>query len=453
MSLLLAPQHPSVALQSALCSPPQRTALRQARRGRRHRRRGPDGFNYARDSAGVRSGGVSVRACALGEALEDSATSSSAAAAAAVENDSELRECLEAIFRSDTPDTAELARYDGFSGDSGGRAALLAPCDADEMRADEADAGMPLLEDNVRERRFEVHPNFAGWRLDQFLSFRVGRMSRTLAQKVIKYSDLTIEPATRNKAKPSTRLHAGEVVVLREHLGAERVQDAEVRVLYKDSAVIILNKPAGMLAHQSTKVRLNTVEMYLRRNGFPDALTAHRLDRETSGIGPIRRMFNDRGAIEKTYRALVLDPNVRWPLGHFETITIPLGPNRNPYAVPRTTRGSLEAVTHVNVVGRRHHPTTGWLADLEVRIETGRTHQIRAHLSLSGTPVAGDKLYTHDDDAFFSAVSKDPRNPVYLEKLGGFRRHALHAWRVRMRHPVEGWEIKAEAPLPDLWEE
>ena len=89
------------------------------------------------------------------------------------------------------------------------------------------------------------------------------------------------------------------------------------------------------------------------------------------------------------------------------------------------------------------------LADLKVRIETGRQHQIRVHLALEGTPIAGDKLYTFDD-AFFIAICARPDDPELLARLP-FDRHALHAWRVELPHPETGERVEVEAPLPRLW--
>ena len=114
-----------------------------------------------------------------------------------------------------------------------------------------------LIQDNVRERHYPVDSNFSGWRLDRFLSARLARLSRDKANEIAKHGDVTILP-DRRKPKPSLKLQVGEVVVLREHLSPEWIQDAQVEVLYEDEDLVIVNKPAGMLVHESASVRLNT---------------------------------------------------------------------------------------------------------------------------------------------------------------------------------------------------
>lgn len=305
---------------------------------------------------------------------------------------------------------------------------------------------------NIRERRFDVDQNFDGWRLDNFLANRISRVSRTRAQEIVKHGDLELVPHRR--PKPSTVLHAGDVVILREHLPPERTQYDEVEVLYRDDAVLVLNKPAGMLVHEAASVRLNTIQMYLAEVGLDGAEPVHRIDRETSGVlvcaavaqwvPPLRDMFA-REHPDKIYRAIVDDPNGLWDIGLAQTVDTPLGLDTESALGIRMIEGPLDARTHVTCLARR-----GSLADLQVRIETGRQHQIRAHLSMFGTPIAGDKLYTFDD-AFFMEICDRPDDPELLGRLG-YPRHLLHAWKIAFPHPVDRRTIEVEAPLPALWD-
>ncbi len=305
--------------------------------------------------------------------------------------------------------------------------------------------------ENVRERRYEVDSNFDGWRLDRFLANRIGRLSRTRAGEIAKYGDISIDPP--RKVKAGTRLRLGDVVILREHLPPETVQYDEVSILYRDEAVVALSKPAGMLVHEAASVRLNTVQMYLQKHGWPDGEPAHRIDRETSGVllcaatsawvTPLREMFATAHPT-KVYRALAVDPEGRWRPGDERTIEIPLRLASETRLGLRMVRGDLRAVTHVSA--RERH---GDLVDLEVRIETGRQHQIRVHLAMEGTPIAGDKLYTYDD-AFFMAITDHPDDEELRSRLP-FERHMLHAWRLAFPHPETGEEVSVEAPLPKGW--
>lgn len=311
------------------------------------------------------------------------------------------------------------------------------------------------IEENVRERRFDVDQNFDGWRLDRYLANRIPRISRSFAGRIAREGSVEVIPD--RKVKAGTRLRDRDVVIVREQLEPERVQDDEVDILYRDEGLLIVDKPAGMLVHESSSVRLNTVDKYLERQGFDEAEPVHRIDRETSGVvvcAARRDLVPDlRGLFatdhpRKIYRALVLDPDERWIEGTRETIDHALGLVDEGVLDLRMGRGELEATTHVDVRGR-FETEFGRMADLELRIETGRQHQIRVHLALEGTPIAGDKLYTYDDD-FFIAICARPEDPDLLAQLP-FERHALHAWRMALRHPLTGEPFEVEAPLPSLW--
>lgn len=325
--------------------------------------------------------------------------------------------------------------------------------DQDERAAAPEDSA--LITDNVRERRFEVDGNHDAWRLDRFLAHCMPRISRSLAGRIARDGDIQIVPHRRVKA--GTRLRKDDVVIVREALAPERVQDAEVDIIYQDAALIVLSKPAGMLVHESSAVRLNTIQMYLARQGLAEAEPAHRIDRETSGViicaatragvPALRGLFATSHPL-KVYRALVLDPDGVWQPGAKRTITTPLGPDPHSILDVKMARGDLDATTHVDVLRRVDH-AFGPMADLRVVIETGRQHQIRIHLALQGTPIAGDKLYSMDD-AFFMAICDDPDDPDLRAQLP-FDRHALHAWQVHMPHPETREMMVFEAPLPAIW--
>ncbi len=312
-----------------------------------------------------------------------------------------------------------------------------------------------LLTENVREREFPVDGNFVGCRLDRFLTLRLARLSRTKANAIIKFGNLEVLPH-RRRPRPSMRLQLGERVVLREQLAPEWVQDAQVVTLWEDDAILIVSKPAGMLVHESASVRLNTIQSWLHRQGAAHAEPAHRLDRETSGVLvcarrpeliPVLRDLFASEHPEKVYRALVLDPDGVWQVGDRRSLDTPLGPVTGRVLTVRMGEGRLESLTHVVALGEVHHPEFGRMMDLQVTIETGRQHQIRVHLDMAGTPIAGDKLYGQTDD-FFMAMCDRPNDSELLGTLP-FPRHALHAWRLTMPHPLErSRRVTFTAPLP-----
>lgn len=315
-----------------------------------------------------------------------------------------------------------------------------------------------LIHENLRERIFPVDSNFDGWRLDRFLANRLHRLSRDRANQIAKRGDITILPSQR-KAKPSMKLQAGESVVLREEMAPEWVQDAQVEILYADDDLFIVNKPSGMLVHESTSVRLNTIQWFLVRHGEPEVQFVHRLDRETSGVlvcartpervAQLNELFTTAHP-EKVYRAMVLDPHGVWTPGAERTLSQPLGMSLGTDLELRMTHGDLRSVTHVTALAVHEHPRFGRMVDVCVRIETGRQHQIRVHLEMAGTPIAGDKLYGKSN-AFFMAACDNPDDPKVLSQLA-YPRHALHAWKMTLPHPRTHKPISFTAPLPaSIW--
>lgn len=283
----------------------------------------------------------------------------------------------------------------------------------------------------------------AGKRLDLYLKEHFPAYSRSLLQEWIKAGQVRIHGSA---AKASHVLREGEQISVQPapraplHATAE---DLPLEVLYEDDAVVAINKPAGMVVHAGAGVRSGTlVNALLHRferlsaaGGELRPGIVHRLDRYTSGVLLVARhdaahqhlaeQFSGR-TVEKTYLALV-HGTVQQETGRIDK-PIARDPVKRVKMTARLSTGRV-ANSEYRVLRRFKEFTL-----LEVKIGTGRTHQIRVHLSSVGHPVAGDHLYGA------------PRNPE-------FGRFFLHAWRIRFVSPATEMGVMIEAPLPPELEE
>lgn len=283
----------------------------------------------------------------------------------------------------------------------------------------------------------------AGVRLDHFLQGRMPQFSRSRLQQWIRSGRVLVNGIA---AKPSLELHGGERVTVEPEapppLRAEP-EDLPLDILYEDADVIALNKPAGVAVHAGAGSHSGTLANRLVHHfrnlsslgGDLRPGIVHRLDKQTSGVllvartDAAHRSLADQFAgrsIQKTYLALVQ--------GRMESssgsIDLPIA--RDPVHRTRMTarlgRGRTASTTYQVLRDFQKFSL------LEVRIGTGRTHQIRVHLAAMGHPVAGDRLY-------------GAKEPVDLPP----GRFFLHAQRIRFLSPASGEPVTVEAPLaPDL---
>lgn len=282
----------------------------------------------------------------------------------------------------------------------------------------------------------------AGKRLDVFLQERLGEYSRSRLQEWIREGRVRVDGKAE---RPSHRLRGGETVQVEPaELRPLRAVPEEIplRILYQDEDVIAVDKPAGMVVHAGAGAHSGTlVNALLHHFGSLSQLggelrpgIVHRLDRYTSGVLLVARsdsahrklaeQFAAR-TVEKVYLALV-HGRVKGEHGRIEK---PI--SRDPARRVRMTTRRLEgraAITEYRVVRR-----LGRFTLLEVRIKTGRTHQIRAHFASLGHPVAGDRVYGA---------------PAKAEGLPLLGRFFLHAQRVSFEQPTKGVRVTVESPLP-----
>ncbi|MBV9613597.1 MAG: RluA family pseudouridine synthase [Acidobacteriaceae bacterium] len=287
-----------------------------------------------------------------------------------------------------------------------------------------------------------AEPAHAGKRLDSFLHERLPEFSRSRIQSWIKQDRVLVDGAV---LRASYLLRGGETIsVDPAALPPLKAQAEELplTVLYEDQDVIVVDKPAGMVVHAGAGHASGTlVNALLHRFGALSELggelrpgIVHRLDRDTSGVLVVARtdrahqslaaQFRNR-QVEKTYLALV-HGCMKAMQGR---ITAPIA--RDPLRRTRMTAklpSGRAAVTEYRVLEE-----LGALSYLEVRIATGRTHQIRVHLASIRHPVVGDRLYGA---------------PAQIPGLPALGRFFLHAHRLRFTSPSTGNPIAIESPLP-----
>ena len=293
------------------------------------------------------------------------------------------------------------------------------------------------------ESRFAVEGDFAGWRLDRYLKHKIPRLSRTRIQRVIELQ-LTIDG---RPAKPSTSLRPGAQILIRRPARPEPEVPRSFGVLSDDGDVLAVDKPAGLPMHPTAKYHFGTLTMLLGEKYPGEPLQiAHRIDRETSGLvlvarGPLaarglKMAFAER-KVKKRYLALV-HGEVAEGIG---TIDLPLALSDGALKIKmRVDPKGLPSLTRWRRVERLRGHTL-----LECRPETGRQHQIRAHLAAIGHPIVGDKLYGQDESLFMSFCDEGWSDE--LEAQLGLRRQALHAWEATFPHPRTRAETTIAAPL------
>ena len=283
--------------------------------------------------------------------------------------------------------------------------------------------------------RFSVAEADAGSRLDRAVAARGEIESRSLAERLLRDGAVRVDGQVQPK---SYRLEPGALVEveLPGPLAALEPEPVTVGVRYEDDHLVVLDKPAGISVHPGAGVRTGTLVgqlLTLGARGGPDPErpgVVHRLDRDTSGLVIVARSEEAHAAlqdairrrkVERRYDALVRGH----PRSRSGRIDAPIGRDRrDPTRRSLDTDERREAVTHFEL--RERLPAH---ALLDVRLETGRTHQIRVHLAAIDLPVAGDPRYGVKGDL-------------------GLERQFLHAYRLRFAHPVTGARIAVESPLP-----
>lgn len=281
-------------------------------------------------------------------------------------------------------------------------------------------------------------------RLDAYIAQKCGTLSRTMIQKLIEDGEVLVNGKEK---KISYKTKQGDVIEIHIPEAKEinlKAQNIPLDVVYEDSDIIVVNKPKGMVVHPANGnpdgTLVNAVMALCKGSlsGIGGEIRpgiVHRLDKDTSGLIIVAKndtahinlskQIKDR-QVKKIYIALV-----RGNVGENEaTINMPIGRSTKDRKKMAVRKDGKEAVTHFKVLKRYGKYTL-----LELKIDTGRTHQIRVHMAEIGHPVVGDMIYSNGKNEF------------------GVEGQMLHAKSLDFKHPVTGKQIHLEAELPKYFEE
>ncbi len=293
-------------------------------------------------------------------------------------------------------------------------------------------------------------------RIDRYLSDVRGVATRSQIQRLLRAGLVLVKG---RPVKPSFRLKGGETVLVRipdPEPSTVRAEKIPLEIVYEDGHILVVNKPAGMVVHPAAGVRTGTLVNALLAHctdlsGIGGVLRpgiVHRLDKDTSGLLIVAKhdaahvkLSEDlaQRKISRTYDAVV------WGVpgddaGTVETLIGRSRSDRKKMAVLRSD--GRPAVTHFQVVEKYE-----FASRLRVKLETGRTHQIRVHLAHSGHPVFGDPTYGGRRRTYGGYPGATMARARECLKL--IDRQALHAARLAFTHPIEKSSMEFTAPLPD----
>jgi 23S rRNA pseudouridine1911/1915/1917 synthase len=289
-------------------------------------------------------------------------------------------------------------------------------------------------------------PELQGLRLDQALARALPQYSRSRLQTWIETGAIQVDgrlPRAKDKVVGGERIEIEAQLEVDAQVAPEAMS---LEVVFKDRALFVINKPAGLVVHPGAGNSRHTLQNALlgldtKLAVVPRAGLVHRLDKDTSGLLVVARTPEVHTAlvaalaereIERHYIALC--SGVMTGGG---TVDEPIGRHRSQRTKMAVRSDGRPSVTHYRLMKRFRAHTL-----LHVQLESGRTHQIRVHLAHIGYPVVGDPVYGGRRRLSQGA------SPALVKALESFQRQALHAARLKLAHPVTGKEVEWEAPLP-----
>ncbi len=309
--------------------------------------------------------------------------------------------------------------------------------------------------DDIRAYNYTVCTGEAGTRFDVFLAASSG-LSRSHIKKIIVDGYAAVNNTVM--LKPSYHVETGdsiEITIPREDEPDFLPENIPLDIIFQDEHIIVINKPAGMVVHPGRGNFTGTLASALLYHcktveGVGDSKRpgiVHRLDKDTSGLivaaltheshRLLSQMIHDH-EVEKVYIAFV------WGHPHPSsgTIDAPMGRHPRKGILRAVVEGGKPAVTHYEVTASYE-----FLSQLAIRLETGRTHQIRVHLVYKGHPVFGDPMYG-GREKLLKGFSPEVREKA-RKLLKNLDRQALHAVKLDFNHPITGDKLSFNVPLPD----
>ena len=295
--------------------------------------------------------------------------------------------------------------------------------------------------------QFQLDESFLGQRIDQVAALIWKEYSREKLKQWLKDGHLLVNSHT---VKPKYKCEGTELLTLNVELEAQTTSQPEnipLNIVYEDEDIIIINKPVGMVVHpgagNSSGTLVNALLYhYPKSSELARAGLVHRIDKDTSGLLVVAKnleaQFSLSKQLEKKSVYRIYDLIVYGNIIAGGTIDEPI--KRHPVDRVKMTvlPGGRDAVTHYNVKERFQHFTR-----VQARLETGRTHQIRVHFSYIGHGLVGDQVYM--PRVRMPAGASETLDDM----LRGFKRQALHAFKLGLKHPRTGEEMMFEAPWPE----
>jgi 23S rRNA pseudouridine1911/1915/1917 synthase len=290
--------------------------------------------------------------------------------------------------------------------------------------------------------------DLAGKRLDVVLAELFPEYSRSRLKIWIDQGNVLVNGEV---VRPKYKVTGDEMLQLSvQNIESEQnceAEDIPLDIVYQDEDIIVINKPAGLIVHPAAGHYSGTVQnalLYFDESlaAVPRAGIVHRLDKDTTGLMVVARNLSShkylvnqiqKHEVTREYQAVIYGV-----LTGGGMIDKPIGRHPHDRIKMAVRENGREAVTHYRLLQRfREH------SHVRVLLETGRTHQIRVHMSHIRHPIVGDPVYAGRHRVPAGA------QPELLEYLQSFKRQALHAWKLSFVHPGSGEDVSYEAPVPD----